>query len=153
METENTIIEYKSIRKVTSGDAGFKELAVTAVCLANTQGGRIIIGVEDKNHKPPPDQVISTDIMNKTVTRLRSLCFNVGLFLNEPERHYNGGEYFSITIQPTLKSLATTSDGKVFIRIGDQCQPARGEDILRIAAEKRCFSVGVTTEKYKCFRS
>ncbi len=139
METENTIIEYKSIRKVTSGDAGFKELAVTAVCLANTQGGKIIIGVEDKNHKPPPDQVISTDIMNKTVTRLRSLCFNVGLFLNEPERHCNGGEYFSITIQPTLKSLATTSDGKVFIRIGDQCQPARGEDILRIAAEKDAF--------------
>jgi len=139
MQTENTIIEYKSIKKVSSGDAGFKDLAITAVCLANTQGGKIIIGVEDKNQKPPPNQVITAEIMNKTVTRLRSLCFSVGLFLNESEKHSNGGEYFSITIQPTLKSLATTSDGKVFIRIGDQCQPARGEDILRLAAEKDAF--------------
>jgi len=139
METENIITEYKSLRKINTGDAGFKDLAVTCVCLANTQGGKLIIGVEDKEKEPPNSQTISTEQVNKTITRLRSLCFNVGFGLYEVEKHTNGGEYLSITVLPTSKSLATTSDGKIYIRIGDQCQAARGEDILRIASEKDAF--------------
>lgn len=77
MQTENTVTEYKSLKKVTSGDAGFKDLAGTCVCLANAQGGTIIIGIEDKGKFPPENQVITDDITNKTITRLRSLCFNV----------------------------------------------------------------------------
>ena len=139
METENIITEYKSLRKINTGDAGFKDLAITCVCLANTQGGKLIIGVEDKEKEPPNSQTISTEQVNKTITRLRSLCFNVGFGLYEVVKHSNGGEYFSITVLPTSKSLATTSDGKIYIRIGDQCQAARGEDILRIASEKDAF--------------
>jgi ATP-dependent DNA helicase RecG len=148
METENTITEYKSLRKINSGDAGFKDLAITCVCLANTQGGNIIIGIEDKEKEPPINQTISTDIMNKAITRLRSLCFNVGLVLNEIETHTNGGEYFSITVLPTSKSLATTSEGKIYIRIGDTCQAARGEDILRIASEKDAFQWELQPRNY-----
>ncbi len=139
MQSENTITEYKSLKKVTSGDAGFKELAVTCVCLANTQGGKLFIGIEDKDKAPPLNQNISTEIVNKTITRLRTMCFNVSLFLNEVEKHPNGSEYFSLTIQPTLKSLATTSEGKIYIRVGDQCQPVRGEDVIRLASEKDAF--------------
>jgi len=139
METENTITEYKSLRKINTGDAGFKDLAVTCVCLANTQGGKLIIGIEDKEKEPLNNQTITIEQMNKTITRLRSLCFNVGFVLNDVEKHSNGGEYFSITVLPTSKSLATTSDGKIYIRIGDQCQAARGEDVLRIASEKDAF--------------
>ncbi|MHB9055767.1 MAG: ATP-binding protein [Paludibacteraceae bacterium] len=139
MQTENTFVEYKSLKKVTSGDAGFKDLAATCVCLANAQGGSIIIGIEDKDRFPPANQVITVDIANKTITRLRSLCFNVGMVLNEIETHVNGGQFFSLRILPTLKSVATTSDGKILIRIGDQCQPVRGEDIVRLASEKDAF--------------
>jgi ATP-dependent DNA helicase RecG len=116
-----------------------RSLRITCVCLANSQGGNLIIGIEDKTQEPISTQVIPEEIMNKAISRLRTLCFNVGLILNEKTIHENGGEYFSITIQPALKSLATTSEGKVYIRIGDQCQPARGEDILRIASEKDAF--------------
>lgn len=139
MQSENTVIEYKSLKKVNSGDGGFKELAITCVCLANTLGGKLIIGIEDKHKTPPDNQKITTEITNKTITRLRTLCFNVGLVLNDIEKHENGGEYFSLTIQPTSKSLATTSDGKIFIRVGDQCQPVRGEDVIRLATEKDAF--------------
>lgn len=149
MNTENTMIEYKSLKKITSGDAGFKDLAVTCVCLANTQGGKIIIGIEDKEKHPPTNQTISTELMNKAITRLRTLCFSVGLVLNEVEKHTNGGEYFSITVLPTSKSLATTSDGKVYIRVGDQCQAARGEEILRIASEKDAFQWELQLRGYK----
>jgi ATP-dependent DNA helicase RecG len=139
MQAENTVTEYKSLKKVTSGDAGFKDLSATCVCLANAQGGTIIIGIEDKDKLPPVNQVITDDITNKTITRLRTLCFNVGMVLNEIETHANGSQYFSIRILPTLKSVATTSDGKILIRIGDQCQPVRGEDIVRLASEKDAF--------------
>lgn len=139
MQAENTVTEYKSLKKVTSGDAGFKDLSATCVCLANAQGGTIIIGIEDKDKLPPLNQVVTDDITNKTITRLRTLCFNVGMVLNDIETHTNGGQFFSIRILPTLKSVATTSDGKILIRIGDQCQPVRGEDIVRLASEKDAF--------------
>lgn len=139
MQTENSVIEYKSLKKVTTGDAGFKDLSATCVCLANAQGGTIIIGIEDKDKLPPLNQVVTDDITNKTITRLRTLCFNVGMVLNDIETHANGGQFFSIRILPTLKSVATTSDGKILIRIGDQCQPVRGEDIVRLASEKDAF--------------
>ena len=34
--------EFKSIRKIRSGDKGFKDLSVTCVALANAQGGTFI---------------------------------------------------------------------------------------------------------------
>ena len=139
MIEENNVTEYKSLLKVTSGNAGFKDLAVTCVCLANSQGGKIIIGIENKDKLPPQDQKITTQVINTTITRLRNLCFNVGLALNDKEVHENGGEYFSISVHPTLKSIATTSEGKIYIRIGDECQPARGEDVVRLASEKDAF--------------
>ena len=96
MNTENTTKEYKSLKKITSGDAGFKELATTAVCLANAQGGTIYIGFEDKTKLPPPNQVITSEMMNKTITRLRSLCFNTGMILNGLEKHQNGGAFLAL---------------------------------------------------------
>jgi ATP-dependent DNA helicase RecG len=137
-------IDYKSLKKVadTSGrlkSEGLRDLAVTSVAFANVHGGKIIIGIEDKDKQPPLDQSISNKIANDTVTRLKSLCFNVGFDLGDIETHDNGGQFFTIIIYPTLKSVATTADGKIYIRIGDQCQPARSEDIVRLASEKDAF--------------
>lgn len=137
--SENTKVEYKSLAKVTSGEKGFRDLAVTCVSLANSQGGKILIGIDDKTQLPPASQVVTEDIINNSISRLRSLCFNVGIIAGEIERHENGGQFFSILIQPSLKSIATTSDGKIYIRMGDQCQAARSEDIIRIASDKDAF--------------
>lgn len=139
MSPENSITEYKSIRKVLSGDTGMKDLAVTCVCFANAQGGNIFIGVEDDNLLPPSDQIIDDDILNKTASKLRSLTFNTGIICNPVTTHDNGGQYFSLVIQPTLKSIATTSDGKIYKRIGDQCQPVRSDEIIQLASEKDAF--------------
>ncbi|NJK96713.1 MAG: ATP-binding protein [Bacteroidales bacterium] len=124
-KNENNVIEFKSLKKITSGDAGFRDLAVTCVCLANTQGGKIVIGIDDKTKVPPQEQVVTDEIINNSINRLRSLCFNVGIVAGDIETHENGGQFFSIIIQPSLKSIATTSDGKIYLRIGDQCQAAR----------------------------
>ncbi|SDH32935.1 ATP-dependent DNA helicase RecG [Flavobacterium omnivorum] len=141
---EGISIDYKSLKKVldTVGKIksdGLRDLAVTSVAFANVHGGKIIIGIEDKDKQPPLNQSINVKTANETVTRLKSLCFNVGFQLGEIETHANGSQFFSITVYPTLKSVATTADGKIYIRIGDQCQPARSEDIVRLASEKDAF--------------
>lgn len=141
---EDSNIEYKGLRKIIDHQGkikseGLRDLAITCVSFANAQGGKIIIGIEDNENEPPLDQIIDVKLTNETITRLRSLCFNVGLALNDIETHDNGSQLFSITVHPTLKSLATTADGKIYIRVGDQCQPARSEDIVRLASEKDAF--------------
>ena len=141
---EGISIDYKSLKKVldTVGklkSEGLRDLAVTSVAFANVHGGKIVIGIEDKDKQPPLNQTISVKTANETVTRLKSLCFNVGFQLGEIESHANGSDFFTITIYPTLKSVATTADGKIYIRIGDQSQPARSEDIVRLASEKDAF--------------
>jgi ATP-dependent DNA helicase RecG len=144
MMTENTTIEFKSLRKIIDNQGklktdGLRDLAVTCVSLANSQGGEIIFGIEDITHEPPVGQLIQDSIINEVITRLRTLCFSVSLILKGKEKHANGSDFFIITVQPSLKSIATTSDGKVFIRIGDQCQPARSEDLVHLASEKDAF--------------
>ncbi len=141
---EDNSIEYKGIRKIidTNGKLkteGLRELAITCVSLANVQGGTIVIGIEDGDAEPAKNQKIDTKIINETITRLRTLCFNVGLGVSDKIVYANGGEAFQITVQPALKSVATTADGKIYVRVGDQSQPARSEDIVRLASEKDAF--------------
>ncbi len=141
---ENNKIEYKGLKKIIDSHGkiktdGFRDLAITCVAFANVQGGTIIIGIENEETEPPIDQKIPANLPNETITRLRALCFNVGIILNEVVDYNNSGQSFSITIQPTLKSVATTADGKIYIRIGDQSQPARSEDIVSLANQKDAF--------------
>lgn len=136
---ETHVIEYKSLKKIQSGQKGFKELSKTCVCLANSQGGTIIIGFEDKTEEPPQNQKILQQDINDTLERLRGLTFAVGLSPSGILTHQNGGEYFEIRVYPSQKITATTSDGKIYMRIADRCEPVMGEDLTRIVAEKDAF--------------
>jgi len=137
VETQN--IEYKSILKIRSGDKGVKDLATTCVSFANAHGGKIFIGYDDKKKQPPENQIVEMEEINETVTRLRSLCFNVVLSGSEILKHQNGSQYFTIDIYPSMKAIATTSDGKLYMRVADKCEPVRSEDIYRLASEKQAY--------------
>ena len=139
MDIENQKIDYKSIRKIRSGDKGFKELAVSCVAFANAQGGTLYIGIEDKSFIPLAEQTVTEDEINDTVSRLHSLCFNVSLTSSGLIKHENGGEFFMIIVAPSIKSIATTSDGKIYLRIADKCEPVRNEDIQRLSIEKGAY--------------
>ena len=67
------------------------------------------------------------------------LCYNVGIRNSEVLTHKNGGQYFELTVYPSLQTIATTSDGKVFIRIGEETLQMRSEDLTRLATEKNAF--------------
>jgi ATP-dependent DNA helicase RecG len=139
MTPEDKNIDYKSLRLVQKGDAGFRELAQDCVCFANAQGGQLIIGIEDRDKLPPTDQRVSVELINKTLNRLRSLCFGVAVSSEGVLLHPNGAQYFVVQVFPSLKAIATTSDGKIYLRVGDQCHAARSEDIVRLANEKDAF--------------
>lgn len=139
MGIENQKIDYKSIRKIRSGDKGFKELAVSCVAFANAQGGTLYLGIEDKSLVPLAEQTVTENEINDTVSRLHSLCFNVSLTSSGLIKHQNGGEYFKIIVAPSIKSIATTSDGKIYLRIADKCEPVRNEDIQRLSIEKGAY--------------
>lgn len=136
---ETHVIEYKSLQKIKTGEKGFKELAKTCVCLANAQGGKILIGVDDKTQEPPSNQKIAQKDINDALERLRGLTYSVGLSPSEILTHDNGGEFFEIVVYPSQKVVATTSEGKIYIRIADKCEPVRGEDLQRIVAEKDAY--------------
>ena len=76
---ENSTLEYKSLKKAVGKSADLKDLAKTCVCLANTQGGYLFIGIEDKDKLPPKEQKIDQEEMNDVVKKLRSLTDSVGL--------------------------------------------------------------------------
>ncbi|HAO06327.1 MAG TPA: hypothetical protein DCQ50_04890 [Chryseobacterium sp.] len=151
---EDNRTEYKSLKKVVDASGkidtkGLKDIAITCVSFANKHGGRIIIGFEDNLREPPPSQKIPPNLVTEIVTRLRHLCFSVSVFIDDNiETHNNGGEYFTIGVHPSLKSIATKSDGKIYVRVGDQCQPARSEDILNLAVEKDTFQWELQIRNY-----
>lgn len=149
MTTEKQTKEFKSIRKIRTGDKGFKELAITCVAFANAQGGTIYVGIENDTKDPMPNQTVNEEEINDTISRLRSLCFNVSVFSSERLTHPNGAEYFEVYVAPSLKSIATTSDGKIYLRVGDKCEPVRNEDLQRLSIEKGAYQWEILATKTK----
>lgn len=139
MQVEDKNRDYKSLRKAIGKQADLKSLAETCVCFANAQGGELIIGIEDKESFPPQNQRIEVEGMNEVVKKLRSLTDGVGLVNPEIKVHETGGEFFVIRILPTTRTIATTSSGKVLIRISDSCYPVGSEELTNLAAEKSAF--------------
>ncbi len=136
---EDSTIEFKSLKKAIGQKSDVESLAETCVCFANAQGGAVVVGIEDKMKEPPPNQKINVDVMNKVISRLRSLTDGVGIANPVIHQHPNGGQYFSFKVLPSTRLVATTSTGKVFIRISDNCYPVKSEELTDLAAEKNAF--------------
>jgi len=139
MTPEDKNKDYKSLRKAIGSKANHRDLAETCVCFANAQGGEIIIGVEDKNSSPPSRQQVKQEALNKLMKSLRELTDGVGIVDPKIIQHENGGEYFTLRILPSTRTIATTSSGKVFIRVSDNCFPVGSEELTDLAAEKTAF--------------
>lgn len=131
---EDQTSERKSLRVVTGGSADFSELAKDCVCFANGTGGRIIVGIEDGDLLPPPGQQMDSALMDRVRRRIGELTVNVQV-LPGVRRYDNGGEVLVLTI-PRAAGVASTSDGRYYLRVGDTCQPVVGDDVLRLATER-----------------
>lgn len=127
-------LDRKSLRKVTGPTADFSELAQDCVCFANGAGGQILIGIEDAEIHPPVSQRIDAGLLDRIRKRIGELTVNVRV-LPELRQDEGGGEFIVLTV-PRSVGVASTSDGRYFLRVADTCQPIVGDDVLRLASER-----------------
>lgn len=131
---EGQRFDRKSLQIVTGKTADFPALAQDCVCFANGTGGAIGIGIEDGDTHPPPEQRVEPALLDRIRKRIGEMTVNVQV-LAELRRDENGGEYIVLTIARSV-GVASTSDGRYFLRIDDECHPVVGDDVLRLANER-----------------
>ena len=144
---ENSIYDKKSLRSVTGKTADFGELAKDCVAFSNAEGGTIDIGIEDGDTLPPKEQDIpdglTTTIVNKIGEKTNGVVVSADVITAE-----NGGKYIKLHIPRKSNTVAATTSGKFYIRIGDKSTPVGPEDFQRLAEDKGCLSWEDTETKF-----
>lgn len=134
MTLENQHLDRKSLRKVTGKTANWQELASDCVCFANSAGGQLLIGIEDASELPPAEQRIEPGLLDILRRRVQELAVNV-IVAPRLVTAENGGQYVELTVAKAF-GVASTSDGRYFLRVGDSCQPVLGDDVMRLLNER-----------------
>jgi len=134
LSLEGQIRDQKSLRAVIGKSADWTELAKDCVAFANSVGGKLIIGVEDGADQPPEGQTIPAGLTDAIRKRIAELTVGVTA-LPEVLVSETGAEFIELTISRAT-GVASTSDGRYFIRVGDGSRPVTGDDVMRLASER-----------------
>lgn len=136
---ENKNIDKKSLKFLNGKNTDWSELAKDCVCFANAQGGFIYIGIEDKAIFPPEEQKITDrnlpDIIQKNIAH-RSVNVGIAVTIETAE---NKAEYIKIQVFRNAQTIASTTDGKYYVRVHDECKPVPPDEMARLAADKNAF--------------
>lgn len=122
------------MRSVTGKTADWTEMAKDCVAFANAVGGTLSIGIEDGQTLPPHDQRIPPDLPDLLRRKLAERTVNVTALPNVATAA-NGGQYIELTV-PRSTAVASTTDGRYYLRVADQSKPVTGDDVLRLASER-----------------
>jgi ATP-dependent DNA helicase RecG len=134
LSQEGQLLDKKSLRSVTGKTADWNELAKDCIAFANATGGRLLIGIEDNQDLPDANQIIPDDLPDTIRRKLAERTVNV-TSLPVVVTGQNGGKYIELTI-PRSIAVASTTDGRYFLRIADQSKPITGDDVMRLAGER-----------------
>jgi ATP-dependent DNA helicase RecG len=134
LSQEGQLLDQKSLRAVAGKTADWNEIAKDCIAFANATGGRLLLGIEDGQDQPPPDQRIPLDLTDTMRRRLAERTVNVTALPNVVTAP-NGGEYIELRI-PRAMAVASTTDGRYFLRVADQSRPITGDDVMRLASER-----------------
>lgn len=134
MSLEGQLLDRKSLRTVSGKTADWTELAKDCVAFANALGGRLLIGIEDGEIDPPVTQRVASALPDTLRRRIAELTVNVSVrpLVRVAD---NGGEFIELAIDRSV-SVASTSDGRYFLRIGDTSKPVIGDEVMRLASER-----------------
>lgn len=138
MNEENEILEKKSLRMFEGNNPPWRELARECVCFANARGGKIVIGIEDKEELPPIGQKIPENLPEQIRKRVNELTINVGIYVRTMVAP-NNAQYIDLTVYPSKSSVASTTDGQYYIRIADHCRPVLPDDLSRLFTDKPAY--------------
>lgn len=134
MSHETQVTDQKSLRKISGAKADWAALAADCVCFANAAGGCLRIGIEDGESLPPASQRIDAALIEQLRKRIGELTVNVQV-APEVTRSANGGEYIVLNVARSV-GVASTSDGRYFLRISDTCRPVVGDDVLYLINDR-----------------
>ena len=134
MTEEGQNIDRKSLKMFTGKNPQWAELAKDCVCFANARGGVILIGIEDGATEPPHGQVIPPDLSEKIHKRVSELTVNV-MVAATVRRTASDAEYIELQV-PRSFTPASTTDGRYYLRVADDCKPLVGDDIQRLLTER-----------------
>lgn len=144
--TENSLYDKKSLLTITCKKIDWKEIVKDVVGFSNAEGGTIEFGLEDSCDTPDSQQSIPDSLM---VMLVNNVCGKSnGVQVNAERKTYpNGGQTILLNIRRS-KGMATTSDGRVFMRNGDNSEPIGGEDLHRLAEHKGCYDWELQVTNY-----
>ena len=138
--TEGQQLDKKSIRIFATDPAkwSWRDIAADCVAFANAQGGQLVFGIEDKEPMPPVGQRIDAGLIDRLRKGVSQHTHNVAVS-GDIKTAPSGGQFLILTILSSLKSVASTSDARYFIRVADETRRLFPEDLVRLAAEKDSY--------------
>jgi len=131
---EGQLLDQKSLRAVTGKTADWGEIAKDCIAFANATGGCVLLGIEDGQSEPPVDQSVPPDLPDTLRRKIAERTVNVTV-LPDITTSPNGGQYVELRI-PRSMAVASTTDGRYFLRVADQSRPVTGDDVMRLASER-----------------
>jgi ATP-dependent DNA helicase RecG len=134
LSQEGQLLDQKSLRSVIGKSADWNELVKDCIAFANATGGRLLLGIEDGQDAPPAGQQIPADLPDTIRRKIAERSVNVAV-LPDVVTATNGGQYINLAI-PRAIAVASTTDGRYYLRVADQSKPVTGDDVLRLAAER-----------------
>ena len=134
MSLEGQLRDQKSLRAVTGKTADWAELAKDCIAFANATGGQLLLGMEDGDEQPPAGQRIPADLPDTLRRKLAERTVNVTV-LPDVVTAANGGEFIALRVPRSL-AVASTTDGRYYLRVSDQSRPVTGDEVLRLAGER-----------------
>lgn len=137
---EGILLDKKSIRIFGTDPKkwGWKDIASDCAGFANARGGHILFGIEDDAAEPPAEQRMDSHLPDRLVKGIAQHTTNVHVRA-EIVTHSNGGQFIDLEIVPSLKSIASTSDARYYLRIGDETRKLLPEDLVRLVSDKDAY--------------
>lgn len=135
---ENQHYDKKSLRLFTKRNPDWKELAKDCVSFANAQGGRIWIGIDDEKDMPSPHQQIDMQLLNRIQRQILNRTVNVSINTTLQVAE-NGGEYIEVLVHRSASAIASTTDGRYYLRVGEDCKPVPPDEMHRLLTDKGAF--------------
>ncbi|MCC5915905.1 MAG: putative DNA binding domain-containing protein [Cryomorphaceae bacterium] len=135
---ENSLRDKKSLRTLTKANPDWDELAKDCVSFANAQGGSIFFGVEDEDDLPPAGQKIPEHLPAKLQKQIQGRTINVSV-IPQVKVAENDAEFLELLVQRNATAIASTSNGRYYMRVDDDCKPILPDELTRLLADKGAF--------------
>lgn len=139
MIDENQKFDRKSLSFLKGRNTEWDELAKDCVCFANSLGGKILIGIEDKETLPPANQKINDKTLpEKIIKQINQRTINTGVSASIVTAT-NKAQYIEVIVFRSAQTIASTTDGRYYMRVSDVCRPVPPDEMARLASDKNAF--------------